>query len=70
MTLKKDRLPDVLRKLTRGPQIITLKDAGIISAYTGISSGDLVVDAGSGSGFLAIYLGNLVKPDGNPGPPW
>ena len=58
------RLPDVLKKLTRGPQIITLKDAGIISAFTGISSGDLVVDAGSGSGFLAIYMGNLVKPGG------
>ena len=58
------RIPDLFRKLTRGPQIITLKDAGIISAFTGISSGDLVVDAGAGSGFLAIYLGNLVKPDG------
>jgi len=58
------RLPDILPKLTRGPQIITLKDAALISAFTGISSGDLVVDAGSGSGFLAIYMGNLVKPDG------
>jgi tRNA (adenine57-N1/adenine58-N1)-methyltransferase len=58
------RLPDVLKKLKRGPQIITLKDAGIISAFTGISSGDLVVDAGTGSGFLAIYMGNLVKPTG------
>jgi tRNA (adenine57-N1/adenine58-N1)-methyltransferase len=58
------RLPDVLKKLTRGPQIITLKDAGVISAFTGMSSGDLVVDAGAGSGFLAIYMGNLVKPGG------
>jgi tRNA (adenine57-N1/adenine58-N1)-methyltransferase len=58
------RLPDVFNKLQRGPQIITLKDAGIISAFTGISSGDLVVDAGSGSGFLAIYMGNLVRPEG------
>ena len=58
------RMPDVFRKLVRGPQIITLKDAAVISAFTGVSSGDLVVDAGSGSGFLAIYLGNLVKPDG------
>jgi tRNA (adenine57-N1/adenine58-N1)-methyltransferase catalytic subunit len=58
------RLPDVMKKLVRGPQIISLKDAAMISAYTGISSGDLVVDAGAGSGFLAIYMGNLVRPDG------
>jgi len=59
------RLPDVMKRLIRGPQVITLKDAGIISAFTGISSGDMVVDAGAGSGFLAIYMGNLVKPGGH-----
>lgn len=58
------RFPEVFQKLQRGPQVITLKDAAIISAYSGISSGDLVVDAGAGSGFLACYLGNLVKPAG------
>ena len=58
------RLPDILTKLARGPQIITLKDAGIISAFTGISPGDVIVDAGSGSAFLAVYMGNLVRPDG------
>jgi tRNA (adenine57-N1/adenine58-N1)-methyltransferase len=60
----KTRLPDMLKRLRRGPQIITLKDSAIISAFTGISSGDLVVDAGAGSGFLAIHMGNLVRPDG------
>jgi tRNA (adenine57-N1/adenine58-N1)-methyltransferase len=58
------RIPELFRKLARGPQIITLKDAAIISAFTGISPGDLVVDAGAGSGFLAIYMGNLVRPSG------
>ncbi len=58
------KIPDLFRKLARGPQIITLKDAAIISAFTGVSPGDLVVDAGTGSGFLAIYLGNLVRPSG------
>jgi tRNA (adenine57-N1/adenine58-N1)-methyltransferase catalytic subunit len=58
------RLPDVMRKLKRGPQIITLKDAAMISAFTGMGPGDLVVDAGAGSGFLAVYMGNLVRPDG------
>jgi len=64
MLMEDKRLPDVLKKLARGPQIITLKDAAIISAFTGMSPGDLVVDAGSGSGFLAIYMGNLVRPEG------
>jgi len=58
------RFPDIFKNLSRGPQIITLKDAAIISAFTGVSSGYVVVDAGAGSGFLAVYLGNLVKPDG------
>ncbi len=58
------RMPDLFRKLTRGPQIITLKDAALISAFTGLSPGDKVVDAGAGSGFLAIYMGNIVRPEG------
>jgi len=55
---------DLFESLQRGPQIITLKDAGLISAYTGISSGSRVIDAGLGSGALACYLANLVKPNG------
>jgi len=58
------RMQDLFRKMERGPQIITLKDAAIISAFAGVSPGDLVIDAGAGSGFLAVYLGNLVRPDG------
>ena len=53
------------KKLKRGPQVITLKDAGMISALTGLQSGDRVVDAGSGSGWLAIYLGSIVAPTGH-----
>ena len=55
---------DKFDTLERGPQIITLKDAGIISAFTGISSGSKVLEAGSGSGALTCYLANLVKPNG------
>jgi len=61
------RIPDLFLKrkaLKRGPQIITLKDCGMIAAFTGIGSGDLVVDCGAGSGFLAIFMGNLVGKDG------
>lgn len=51
-------------KMKRGPQVILLKDAAFISAFTGLQSGDRVVDVGSGSGFLAIYLGSIVAPSG------
>ncbi|MBN2101695.1 MAG: methyltransferase domain-containing protein [Candidatus Aenigmarchaeota archaeon] len=57
--------PDFFKKMRRGPQIITIKDMAIISAMTGVCSGFRIVDAGSGSGFLAAYLGNLVKPEGS-----
>ncbi len=52
------------QKLRRGPQVILQKDAAMISAYAGLQSGDLVVDAGAGSGFLACYLGSIVAPTG------
>lgn len=59
----KPSIIDILEKrLKRMPQIIMPKDLGLILAYTGISPGSLVVDAGSGSGFLAIFLANYVKP--------
>jgi len=55
---------DYLQKLRRVPQIMLPKDAGQIAAYTGVGPGSLVVDAGAGSGALAIFLGNLVRPNG------
>ncbi len=56
--------PELFKGLKRGPQIITWKDAALISGFVGLSSGWKVVDAGAGSGFLAIYMGNTVKPKG------
>ncbi len=55
---------DYLQKLRRGPQVILPKDAGQIVAHTGLGPGSFVVDSGTGSGFLAIFLGNLVRPNG------
>lgn len=49
-------LLDILKKLKRLPQIVTPKDASLILGYTGISPDSLVIDAGSGSGFLCIFL--------------
>ncbi len=50
---------DFLKKAKRGPQIILPKDAGAIIAETGCAPGWKVVDAGTGSGFLALFLANL-----------
>jgi tRNA (adenine57-N1/adenine58-N1)-methyltransferase len=58
------RITDYLQKMKRLPQIMLPKDAAQIVAYTGAGPGDVVVDAGVGSGALAIFLGNLVRPNG------
>lgn len=56
---------DILKKCKRGPQIIMPKDAVHIIAVTGLTRGWKCLDAGSGSGFLAIFLGNIVQPTGS-----
>lgn len=50
------------KKAKRGPQVILPKDAGLIATYSGLSSGYNILDAGTGSGWLAIFLGNLAHP--------
>jgi tRNA (adenine57-N1/adenine58-N1)-methyltransferase len=44
------------KKARRLPQIVMPQDAAMILAYTGISPKSLIIDAGSGSGFLCIFL--------------
>ena len=53
--------PEILRKCKRGPQVILPKDIGIILAYSGVGKNSVVVDAGAGSGWLAISLANVAK---------
>jgi len=53
---------DFIKKSKRGPQAITLKDCGLIASYSGIHPGSKVVDSGTGSGILAMYLANIVSP--------
>ncbi len=50
------------KKAKRGPQVILPKDVGLIATYSGLSSGKNVLDAGTGSGWLAIFLANLAYP--------
>lgn len=55
---------DLSRKFKRGPQIITRKDAAIIVAETGLRPDWKCLDLGGGSGFLSLFLANLV-PNGS-----
>ncbi|MBI4406543.1 methyltransferase domain-containing protein [Candidatus Micrarchaeota archaeon] len=55
---------NIFEKLKRGPQVVVLKDAAIIAGFAGIGAGDTVVEAGTGSGFLAIFLANVVGENG------
>jgi len=52
---------DLYKRIRRLPQIIPRKDIGLIIAETGINKQSKVVDSGSGSGGLCLFLANLVK---------
>lgn len=52
---------DRYRRIKRLAQIIPLKDIGFILAKTGVGSESLVVEAGSGSGALSLFLARHVK---------
>ena len=53
---------DKLKNVRRLPQVVLPKDAALIVAYTGLAPGWKVLDVGTGSAFLAIFLANLVRP--------
>ena len=57
-------LADVHSTLRRGPQIISPKDIAWIIYKSGLSTGDVVVEAGSGSASLTVALAQSVAPDG------
>ncbi|MFP4424601.1 MAG: tRNA (adenine-N1)-methyltransferase [Candidatus Woesearchaeota archaeon] len=50
---------DLYRKISRAAQVIPLKDVGSIITKTGISEDSRVVDAGAGSGALALMLAHF-----------
>lgn len=58
----KPTIVDLMKKFKRGPQIITTKDSATIVAVTGLTQGWKCLDAGSGSGYLSLFLANLVYP--------
>jgi len=55
---------DLLQTCRRAAQVVTLKDAVQIAAVTGVGRGWRCVDGGSGSGFLALFIGHMVAPNG------
>ena len=61
-TTERRNILDILRNSRRMPQIILPKDAGMIVAYTGVTGGWNVLDSGTGSGFLSMFIANIVSP--------
>ncbi len=55
---------DIENRYKRGPQVITRKDAAAIIANVGLRPDWKCLDLGGGSGFLALFLANLV-PNGS-----
>ncbi len=53
--------PDLIKKIIRLPQIVTLKDVGSMAMYLGVKNDSKVFDAGTGSGVVACSLANLSK---------
>ena len=53
--------PTLYKRLKRGPQVILPKDIGIILSHSGINKESICVDAGTGSGWLAISLAQIAK---------
>lgn len=54
-------VPFPYKRLKRGPQVILPKDIGIIITYTGVGKNSVCVDAGTGSGWLAVTLAKICK---------
>ncbi len=55
---------DLHEKLPRAGSVVVRKEVGLIVANTGIGSGSKVVEAGTGTGSLAIYLAHIVGDTG------
>ncbi len=57
----KPRAPDYFHHLKRSGAPMMPKDIGALIAHVGLTSDDIVLDAGTGSGITAIFLGYIVK---------
>ncbi|MCS7110220.1 MAG: tRNA (adenine-N1)-methyltransferase [Candidatus Caldarchaeum sp.] len=64
MLVFKPTITDVLMFLPRTTQIVYPKDLGYIVAASGVGPGSVVLEAGTGTGVLAAFLANMVRPLG------
>jgi len=62
--LSKPIFPDFLAKFKRTTQVIYPKDLALIIFLSGVGPGSIVVEAGTGSGFLTATLAYYVRPKG------
>ncbi|WP_255150737.1 methyltransferase domain-containing protein [Halorarius halobius] len=53
------RGPDLFDHLERTGAPMMPRDIGLVVGHTGVAAGDRVLDAGTGTGILAAYLGRL-----------
>ena len=64
LTKLSPRLPEIYRSMKRRAQTISSKDAGILITRLGIGPGDVVVEAGLGSGGLSLHLARVLGNSG------
>jgi tRNA (adenine57-N1/adenine58-N1)-methyltransferase catalytic subunit len=62
--IKKPDFKDLLFSIKRGPQIITIKDAGFIASHLGLMNGFRVLDCGGGSGSISCFFANIIGKKG------
>lgn len=60
-TLCRPRAPDIFRHLPRSSTPLMPKDIASIIAHTGLSGSDVVLEAGTGTGVLTVYLAGIAK---------
>jgi tRNA (adenine57-N1/adenine58-N1)-methyltransferase len=60
----KPRLREITEGMHRRAQIITPKDASLLTSMLGITSGDRVLELGFGSAGLTLHLANIVGKNG------
>lgn len=57
--LRRPRGPDLFEHLDRTGAPMMPRDVGLIVGHAGVASDDRVLDAGTGTGVLAVYLGRI-----------
>ena len=63
--LLKPTIYDYIMKIQHGTQIVYPKDIGYIVARAGITSGQKILEIGTGSGSLTSFVASVVKPRGH-----